>query len=190
MQEDLVRTAGAEYGLQFTILRPGAIFGKEHVWTSRLGIDLSDRLWIRMGALAKVPLSYAENCAEAIIMCTEQEEAIGKTFNVVDDETPTQRVYCNQLQRYLTPQPRIIPVPWTLVRTIARLAWLINKLFFNSKAKLPQVLSPASIHARFKPLYYSNRSLKESTGWRPRYSLSEAIDRSFALDSSDEIASY
>ena len=189
MQEDLVRIAGIEYGLRFTILRPGAIFGRGYLWTSRLGMDLSDRLWIRMGAWAKVPLSYAENCAEAVVMCAEKEEAIGKTFNVVDDETPTQRFYCRQLQRYLNHRPRIVPLPWTLVRTIARIAWFSNKLFFNSKARLPQVLSPVSVHARFKPLYYSNRSLKESTGWKPRYSLAEALARSFAPDSNNAVSS-
>jgi len=187
MQEDLVRAAGTEYGLRFTILRPGAIFGKGHVWTSRLGIDLSDRVWIRLGAWAKLPLSYVENCAEAVVMCTEKDEAVGKTFNVVDDETPSQRLYCRQLQRYLNPRPHIVPVAWSLVRTIARIAWFSNRLLFKGKAKVPQVLSPASVHARFKPLRYSNQSLKEVIGWRPRYSLAEALDCSFTLETAEEV---
>ena len=179
MQENLVRAAGTEYGLRFTLLRPGAIFGKGHVWTSRLGIALSDRVWIRLGAWAKLPLSYVENCAEAVVMCAEKEEAVGKTFNVIDDETPSQRLYSRQLQRYLNPCPHIVPVPWTLVRTLARIAWFSNRLLFKGKAKVPQVLSPLSVHARCKPLRYSNQRLKEVLGWRPRYSLAEALDRCF-----------
>jgi nucleoside-diphosphate-sugar epimerase/glycosyltransferase involved in cell wall biosynthesis len=186
MQENLVRAAGAEHGLRFTILRPGAVFGKEHVWTARLGIPLSDRIWIRMGRWAKLPLSYVENCAEAIVMCAERDEAVGQTFNVVDDETPTQQLYSHQLQRRLSPPPHIITVPWTMVRALARIAWIANRLMFDGRARLPQVLSPASVHARFKPLRYSNQSMKKIIGWRPRYSLAEALDRSFAPEAIDE----
>ncbi len=179
MQENLVRAAGAENGLRFTILRPGAIFGKGHVWTARLGIALSDRAWIRTGAWAKVPLSYVENCAEAIVMCAEKDEAIGKTLNVVDDEAPTQRFYCRQLQRRLDLSPWVIPVPWTIVRMIATIAEITNRILFHGHARIPQILKPADLHARCKPLCYTNQKLRETIGWRQRYSLAEALDRCF-----------
>jgi nucleoside-diphosphate-sugar epimerase len=179
MQENLVCAAAAEYGLRFTILRPGAIFGKGHVWTARLGIALSDRVWIRLGAWAKLPLSYVENCAEAVVMSAEKDEAVGKTFNVIDDETPTQRFYSRQLQRNLSPSPCVIPVPWTVVRIIARMAQTTNKILFHGHARLPHIFKPTSVHARCKPLRYTNRKIKETIGWRPRYSLAEALDRCF-----------
>lgn len=176
-QEKLIQQAAEEWGLKYTILRPGAIFGKEHLWTARLGLDASDRLWIRLGCWAKVPLSYIENCAEAIIMCAEKNEAIGQIFNIIDDHLPSQRLYIHQLQNRLNPRPNVVPIAWSAVRLFARIAWLTNNFLFKGEAKLPQILTPMHVHARFKPFRYSNNKLKNIIGWMPRYSLQQALDR-------------
>ena len=175
----LIREHAAERGWTWTILRPGVIFGPDNLWTARLGMCLGSRLWVRIGAWAPVPLTYVDNCAEAIVLVTECAAAAGQVLNIVDDETPTQRRYIKFLQRRLPTQPRIIPIPWFAARAVARLAWLTNRLFLGGRAKVPGVLVPSRLHARCKPRRYSNARLKAVVGWEPRYGLDEALDRCF-----------
>ena len=179
LQENLVRQFAKENNWRFTILRPGVIFGKDNLWTARLGIQ-GKKTWIRTGAHAKLPLTYVENCAEAIVMALESPQSNGDTFNVIDDDLPTQRQYAAELKARWPTRVKSIPIPWTLMRTIAGLADLTNKLLFKNRAKVPGLLIPARLHARCKPLRFTNERLKNATGWKPKYSWREALDRSMA----------
>ena len=107
-------------------------------------------------------------------------------LNVVDDETPTQRDYLNALRDQLSPRPRIVPVAWSVMRMLARLAWLVNRIFFKGTAKVPGLLVPSRLHARCKPLKYTNRKIVSVLGWTPCYSWQEGIRRSLAqVDAAD-----
>ncbi len=180
VQENLIRDFAQKHGWRFVILRPGAIFGRDNLWTARLGMQLSDTRWVRTGAWARVPLSYVENCAEAIVMAAACDAADGATLNVLDDNPPTQSQYISALRRKLDHRVQLIRIPWFVMRILARSAWLTNKIVFRGGAKTPSIFVPARLHARCKPLRYSNRRLRETLGWTPRWSLDEALDRSLA----------
>ena len=184
VQERLVREHALRSGWAFTILRPGVIYGKDNLWTARLGIQGS-RVWIRTGAWAKLPLTYVENCAEAIVLAAETEAANGQTLNVVDDNPPTQRRYANLLRKRMSPRPTIIPVAYSVMRGLAGLAVLTNKLLLGNRAKIPGIFIPARFEARCKPLRFTNQKIKSVLNWRPRYSLRESLDRSFGLSSAE-----
>lgn len=176
-QERLIRERQERDGLAFTILRPGVIFGKDNLWTARLGMDVSPRLWLRTGAYARLPVTYVENCAHAVVLAVESEDAVGQTFNVVDDELPTQRRYARLLRERMAVRPRVVVVPWPVMRLVARCMWAVNRAVFHGGAKVPSMFVPASLHARAKPLRYGNGFIKEVLGWRPRYGLAAALDR-------------
>jgi nucleoside-diphosphate-sugar epimerase len=178
VQENLVRGHAQENGWTFTVLRPGMIFGKDNLWNARIGTQAGRRLWIRTGAWAKLPLTYVENVAEAIVLSAERAEAAGQTLNVVDDDTPSQRQFVSALRRRQSPRPFVLPVSWTAMRALARSAWLTNKYLLGNRAKVPSLLVPCRLHARLKPLRFSNQKIKTVLGWKPRYALEEAIDRS------------
>ena len=80
----------------------------------------------------------------------------------------------------MAPKPGVVPLPWTVARLIAALAWLTNRVVFGGRAKLPGLLIPARLHARFKPLRYSNARIRSVLEWTPRYTLEEALDRCYA----------
>jgi nucleoside-diphosphate-sugar epimerase len=166
-------------GWQVTILRPGVIYGKDNTWTARLGAGGSGRWWIRMGALARLPLTYVENCAEAIVLAAENDSAVGKILNVVDDNPPTQHQYARALRRRMLFKSRTIFIPWPIIRLLGICAMATNKILFRGHAKLPSVLIPSRLEARFKPLRFDNRQIKQTLNWTPRYGLAEALDRSF-----------
>lgn len=186
IQEQLVLERAKVHDWQCVVLRPGVIYGRDNLWTARLGIQINEHWWVRTGTFAFLPLSYVENCAEAVVRAAEyngdQRQLI---LNVVDGETPSQRSYLKVLQHKMTPRPHIIPIPWIVMRLCARLAWLTNHICFNGTAKVPGLFVPSRLHARCKPLRYTNKKIASALGWTPRYSWEEGICRS--LEETDTI---
>ena len=178
LQEQLIRDRARQHDWPLTVLRPGVIYGPDNTWTARLGMKLNDRLYLRTGAWAKLPLTYVGNCAAAVVLAAERNSTGERVFNVVDDAPPSQRRYLNACRKRLSPKPMVIPVAWTVMRSLARLAWLTNLLLFRGRAKMPGILVPARLHARCKPMLYSNRRIKDALGWQPRTDLATALDLS------------
>jgi nucleoside-diphosphate-sugar epimerase len=176
-QEGIARTMTRAASLELVVIRPGAIVGPGRYWTARLGHQLLSRIWLRCGSDAILPLTYVENCAEAIVRAAELPAAAGETINVVDDDLPNQRQYISMLRRSGRARMAVIPVPWALVRAAAFVASSINNRLLGSKMKLPQLLSTENAYARFQPLRYSNRRVKEVLHWQPKWSIEEALTR-------------
>jgi nucleoside-diphosphate-sugar epimerase len=177
VQERLVREHAKMHDWDCVILRPGVIWGKDNLFTARLGIQ-AGRVWVRTGTWARLPLTYVENCAESILLAAESRAAQGQTFNVVDDERPTQRRFASLIRTHFSPRPTIVPVPLWVMRLISGLAWHTNKRVFGGRAKVPGLFVPARLAARCRPLRFSNQKIKNGLGWKPKHSLHEALDRS------------
>ena len=178
IQERLFREFEQTNHGKVTILRPGIVYGRNNLWNAHLGINLKSRLLIRIGGKAQLPLTYVENCAQAIVKACIRQESIGKTLNIIDNDLPTQEVYAGKINKLLPFQSATVPINWTLMRLLSRSASLTNKLLFLGKIKLPGIFVPARLEARFKPFRYSNSSAQQVLDWQPQYSLDEALKRS------------
>lgn len=177
LQEELVNEFQKNHQSQITTIRPGLIYGRDNVWSSLLGGELAGNVWLRIGAYATMPLTYIENCADAIVRAAECEKAIGQIINIVDDNSPTQRTYVKKLKQYGMPIPKTIPVNWTLMRSIAWTMWKYNKVALQGQAKLPGIFNPVILDARFKHFRFTNARAKEILNWTPKYSLDAALNR-------------
>ena len=178
IQEDLVRAFEQEHQAPVTIMRPGMIYGRDCLWHALLGAELGATRWLKIGGKAVMPMTYVENCAEAIVLAAKHEKAIGKTINIVDDELPTQDVYIEALLKRTDSPPKILPISWSVMKFIAGGAWLVNKVFLSGKARLPGILVPSKLYARFNPLRYTNDVAHDILAWQPRFGLEESLDRS------------
>jgi nucleoside-diphosphate-sugar epimerase len=178
LQEELVREFEQNPNAQVTIVRPGLVYGRDNLWSTLLGGQLTNNLWLRIGGYATMPLTYAENCAEAIVLAAQRSEAINQTINIVDDNLPTQRAYVKKLKKYKYPLPKMIPVNWKLMRAIAWTFWKYNKVVLKGQARLPGIANPIILDARFKHFRFSNLRAKEILNWQPKYSLDTALERS------------
>lgn len=178
IQEEIIREFEHNYQAQVTIIRPGMVYGKDNLWNACLGAELSSNLWLRIGDRAQMPLTYVENCADAIVSSVESHEAVAQTLNIVDDNLPIQKVYAKKLAQRMDSLPRMIPINWTIMRFVVSLLWMYNQRVLEGKAKYPSIFVPARLDARFKPLRYSNVRAKQVLNWKPKYSLDAALDRS------------
>src|SRR5579872_5306846 len=80
-------------GFELVVLRPGVIYGPAggH-FSSRVGIPVGG--WqLYLGGKNLLPLTYVDNCAEAIVVAGTNEQAAGQIYNVHDDDLPTCRQY-------------------------------------------------------------------------------------------------
>lgn len=180
-QEDLIREQSAAKGWKWTIVRPGIVFGRGRTWFHHLGMQLVPNRWVCLAGDSLLPLTYVESCAAAIVQALEAEAANRATLNIVDDDLPGRRRYMEALALRSAPRPSIASIPWALLESASRAASWTDRVLLFGKAPLPDLLRPASLHARCKPLRYSNQRAKQVLGWKPRWNIEEGLARSFEL---------
>jgi len=180
-QERVARRMSAEHGVQLTVLRPGVIWGPGNEYPPGIAQPLGP-VHVVFGRAACLPLTYVENCAEAFVDCAEHDATIGETINVVDGAgTPTApfiRAYLRRSGRGGT----VVEVPYGAAAAAVRLVWGTSRRVFGRPGHLPSIFVPARFVARFKPLDYSDAKLRALAGWAPRYTIAEALDRTYSGD--------
>ncbi|HLG59269.1 MAG TPA: NAD(P)-dependent oxidoreductase [Vicinamibacterales bacterium] len=163
-QEQLVQQYHKTFGVPYVILRPGAVYGpgKSNL-SGRIGIDTFG-VFLHMGGSNRIPLTYVDNCAEAILLAGLVEGVDGQVFNVVDDELPTSRkflrLYKQHVRRFTS-----IPVPYPLAYFLSAL-W--EDYSVRSQGQLPPSFNRRRCAAEWKGNRYPNDKLKQSVGWKPR----------------------
>lgn len=189
-QEKLACAAVEEHNLRLTVLRPGVVVGREHTWTSRLGTGLPAGCWLIIGGGATLPLSYVDNVADALVLTVSSHTAIGETYNIVDDDLPTQRQYISMLQENEYSVPSILlTVPLGLISSLAGLATGINTMI-GGKIPLPGVLRSRALAARVKPLRYSNHKIKLELGWSPVVKIADGLRQSVGHVPTSSLVSF
>jgi nucleoside-diphosphate-sugar epimerase len=171
-QEDLVREYGRTHNLPFVILRPGYVFGPgRRELSGRVGINTFG-FFIHLGGSNRLPMTYVDNCAEAIIVAGLKPGVDGETFNVVDDECLTSRQF---LRAYKGKNKsfRSVPLPYPAARVLC-LLW--EKYSKWSHGQLPPVFNRRRCAAEWKGNRYSNQKLHARLGWKPRVNLKDAMD--------------
>ncbi|BDG05850.1 NAD-dependent epimerase/dehydratase family protein [Anaeromyxobacter oryzae] len=175
-QEALAWRYAREEGLPLAVVRPGFIFGPgQDILGSRIGLRLFG-LFLHLGGRNQVPLTFVENCADAVALAGTAAGAEGRALNLVDDDLPTSaellRRYTHEVERL-----RVVPVPYRALRLLSRLnAWYSDR----TDGHLPAVFTPYKVDSLWKPQRYSNARAKAVLGWRPRVGMAEALDRTFA----------
>jgi nucleoside-diphosphate-sugar epimerase len=178
LQEQLFRDF-AQAGGQVTILRPGLIYGRNQLWGFFLGQALGPDRWLRLGPDSdELPLTYVENCGDALVLAATQARAVGETLNIVDDDRRGRQAFIAALNRHPALRKSVLGFPWRLHRLLAALASFVNDRLVGGRLPLPGLLRTRALNARFKALRYSNDRAKQVLGWRPAYDVDQAIQRS------------
>ena len=170
-QEQLVREYGIKHKLPYVILRPGYVFGPgKRELNGRVGIDTFG-FFVQVGGSNCLPLTFVDNCADAIVLAGLKPGIDGETFNVVDDELMSGRQFLNAYRRA---NPfRSVRIPYCFAYGMCAL-W--EKYSHWSKGQLPPAFNRRRCAAEWKPMRYSNSKLKERVGWKPRVPMNQAIE--------------
>jgi nucleoside-diphosphate-sugar epimerase len=160
-QEQLLRDYAEKLGFELVILRPGVIYGPggDH-FSARVGLSLFG-VFLHLGGRNLLPLTYVENCAEAVVVAGMAPQAAGQAYNVHDDDLITSRRYLRLYKRNVE-KIRSLWMPYFTLRMISR---LVEKYHHWSKGQLPAVFTPYQTASTWGGNHFRNDRLK-SIGWK------------------------
>lgn len=174
-QEQLFWEYQQRNGFELVVLRPGVIYGPEggH-FSNRVGLTIG-KWQLHFGGSNLLPLSYVDNCAEALVVAGTHPSAAGQVYNVHDNDLPTSREYLRAYKKHVT-NIRSISVPYFGVQLISA---MIAKYSRYSKGQLPAILTPYKAANLWGGNRFDNSKLR-SIGWKQLVPTAEGLQVSFA----------
>jgi len=170
-QEEIVRQYAGSHGLPFVILRPGTVFGPgKRELSGRVGIDTFG-VFIQVNGSNVLPLTFVDNCADAIVLSGLKPDIDGEVFNVVDDELLTSRQFLKAYTKQTKPS-FTVKIPYLLAYPLCAL-WESYSRY--SKGQLPPAFNRRRCAAEWKAMKFSNAKLRTRLGWKPRVDLKTAM---------------
>jgi 2-alkyl-3-oxoalkanoate reductase len=170
-QDELVIDYGRNHGIPYVMLRPGVVYGPGKCSiTGRVGIDTFG-VFLHFGGSNSIPLTYVENCAEAIVLAGLAPGVDGEAFNIVDDDLPSSRDFLRQYKTSVR-MFRSIYVPHWMSYLFC---WLWEKYSTWSEGQLPPVFTRKEWFSYWKKTAYSNKKLKRSLEWSPKVTTAEGL---------------
>jgi len=170
-QEEIVREYAKHHRLPCVTLRPGYVFGAgKQELNGRVGIKIFGP-FIQVNGSNLLPLTYVDNCAEAIVLAGLTPGIDGEVFNIVDDDLLTARQFLTTYK--VARRFRSVSVPYWVAYG-ACYAW--EKYSKWSKGQLPPAFNRRRCVANWKSQRYSNEKLKTRLGWKPRVPMNQAME--------------
>ena len=174
-QDEIVVEYGDKFNLPYVIVRPGHVYGPGNpAISARVGIGTFGT-FLHLGGPNTIPLTYVDNCADAIILAGLKPGVDGEVFNVVDDDLPSSRHF---LELYKKNVSRFTSLYLPHFSSYM-LCWLWERFSAWSQGQLPPAFNRRRWYAFWKNTRYSNKKLKERLGWAPRVSMAEGLRRYF-----------
>jgi len=174
-QDEFVAEYCNEARIPYVIVRPGYVYGPgKTAITGRVGIDTFG-FFLHLGGSNPLPLTYIDNCAEAIMLAGVKNEGDGQIFNVVDDSLPSSRQFLRQYKRRVK-RFHSIYAPHFLSYM---LCYMWERYSILSEGQLPPAFNRLKWKIFWKKTRYSNKKLKDLLGWTPRVPTAEGLNRYF-----------
>jgi nucleoside-diphosphate-sugar epimerase len=167
--EDVVKTSG----LDFTIVRPPAVYGPRDRQFLRL-FRLVRRGWAPLldGGPQELSLVHGADLAQGLIAAAVSPHTVGGTYHAASPEIVTQRALVEGIARALGRPVRVVRVPPVALRAILRARGAWARL--RGRATL---LSPERA-AELTAAAWTCRSdaLERDGGWRARTGLADGLE--------------
>jgi nucleoside-diphosphate-sugar epimerase len=174
-QDQIVIEYGTTRGIPYAIVRPGQVYGPgNEAITGRVGIGTFG-IFLHLGGSNTLPLTYVDNCADAIILIGLKHGTDGQTFNVVDDDLPTSRKFLRLYKKNVGTFPSL----YVSHAVSYGLCYLWEKYSVWSQEQLPPTFNRRRWHSYWKSTSYSNEKLKKQLGWKPRIRTEDGLKSFF-----------
>jgi nucleoside-diphosphate-sugar epimerase len=175
-QDDLLKEYGSKNGIPYVIVRPGVPYGPgvKVPIHARIGIDTFG-IFMHLGGSNKIPFTYIDNCAEAIVLAGLKTGIDNEAFNIVDDDLPTSRKYLKLYKRNIH-RFKSIYIPYGI---FALFCYGWEKYSKWSQEQIPAAFNVRKCAALWKGNVYSNNKLKTLVGWKQKISTEEGMKQYF-----------
>ncbi len=159
-----------------TVIRPATIYGpggKNNL--VRVGVKKGRYNIIFGDGGSIMPLVYVDNVVDALVLAARRDAAIGRAYNIVDDDRITQRDYIRRMGAALGLQQSTTYLPLGAVRFLAGGADLA-KAALRGGRRSPQGMF-SRISRSLQSVQYDTTRAKAELGWKPRIDFEEAARR-------------
>jgi len=174
-QEEIVAEFGREQRIPYVMVRPGVVYGPGNEGiTGRVGLG-GFGIFLHTGGLNRIPFTYVDNCADAIVLAGLRKEVDGEVFNVVDDDLPSSRQFLSMYKKNVN-SFRSLYLPH-FASYLLCLIW--EKYSGWSEGQLPLAYNRKAWHAYWKRTRYTNQKLKDRLGWVPKVPTHVGFERYF-----------
>lgn len=174
-QDEIVSEYSQKFHLPAVTVRPGYVYGPgKSAISGRVGTTTFG-FFLHLGGPNTIPLTYVDNCADAIVLAGLRPGIEGEVFNVVDDELPSSRtflrLYKNRVKRF---RSLYLPPPLSYLFCL-----LWEQYSARSHGQMPATFNRKKWHKFWKRTKYSNEKVKTMLDWQPRVPTSEGLRRYF-----------
>ena len=175
--ERLVYKYYQEHGLPTVVIRPACLYGPGggpiKLYPSRLGMSGGKNRYVVLGnGSSIVPLSHLASVSDSVWRCIHSDSCVGKSYNVVEDESISRLEYLKIMKREYNPELKIVRMPHFLAQIMA--------LSIRTLMKVLRMTPPTRLHPLYLKLFsisifYSNEQLKADLKWQPQPNIRKTI---------------
>jgi nucleoside-diphosphate-sugar epimerase len=177
-QERIVTEYGEASPVDVVVLRPGFVWGPGNEVLAGAGLRVGSRFLV-VAPTARLPLTYVDNCADAVTAAVDRRPSSGTVINIVDGRGVTAWEYARRIVDWEPTLRGRIPVPYSLFNAVVTVLALVMPRIFRHGGKLPGIFMRPSFKARFRPLRHGAARAGAELGWRPRVSFADAARLTF-----------
>ncbi len=172
---DRIALAEAGRGAPVVVLRPGLLYGPgKRPPLARQSFDVAGRKLILATRNYTLPMTYADNVADAVALALRNRDALGLPFTLVD-ENVRQSQYVDLFRAASGETWRSLFLPVDMVATAA--------LVMEKVLRLARRRSPVTYHQirrATRAAWYDCSRAERVLGWHPNVTVAEGLQRSFA----------
>jgi nucleoside-diphosphate-sugar epimerase len=174
-QDEMVNHYYETRNIPCVTIRPGVVFGpgKNQV-TGRVGIDTFG-IFLHLGGANVLPITYVDNCAEAIVLAGIADNVDGEAINILDDDLPTSRTFLKLYKKHAK-NFKSIYIPYRLTYL---LCYLWEKYSVYSENQMPPAFNTRMCSIYWKGNKYINTKAKRLLNWQPTVPMNEGLMRFF-----------
>jgi 2-alkyl-3-oxoalkanoate reductase len=157
-------------GIPFIIIRPGSIYGpRGKGWTIDVINKMKKGQFVFGNSGGKITPGFIDNFIDGLWLCLFSEMAIGKIFNLCDDEAMTYDAYYSEYAKMLGMESIPVLSKWKVIIAKSIFASIIRKMLGRSS------VGKWSNHFRFNPSKFSIKNANEVLGYTPKVTFEEGI---------------
>jgi len=178
LDADRLACTAVRTGRNVVVVRPGVLYGykpgRQNVFLGRVKKFLRpDLLAVVSSPDYRVPLTYVENAADAVVLAGTGAGVERGIFNVIDDPDLTQQSYFRTLSQ-VRPRPlRVVYLPVSLISPVVRAVDFAHQLARRRPWSVAYQLLRSERSAR-----YSTEAARSRLGWTPGVDLRTSLQES------------
>ncbi len=177
--ERLLETLARERGAPVVIVRPGWIYGPRDVASfARFARMIEHGGMVVIGSGNNViPLVYAGDVAQGILLASEARRAVGRAYLLVNDERVMQYQYLSEIAKHLGAMPPSRHIPYRLAVWLGGAAEAVYRLAKRTQAP---PLMRFGVQVWGGENRFIIRRAREELGFVPQVSMRDGVERTVA----------